>query len=83
MGAMLLDTSVLIDVLRGREGAMRRLATVQHAGDLAYTCAVNVEEVFRGPDGRCPGGLRPPASGISRCLGSWWRSGETRNEREA
>jgi predicted nucleic acid-binding protein len=48
VGAVLLDTTVLIDVLRGRQGALRRLAVVQRQRDLAYTCAVNVEEVFRG-----------------------------------
>ena len=48
MGAVLLDTTVLIDVLRGRHGALRRLASLQRQGDLPFTCAVNVEEVFRG-----------------------------------
>lgn len=48
MGAVLLDTTVLIDLLRGRPATTERLAGIQRAGDLAYTCAVNVEEVFRG-----------------------------------
>ncbi len=48
MGAVLLDTTVVIDVLRGRAGALDRLASLQRAGDLPYTSAVNVEEVFRG-----------------------------------
>lgn len=48
MGAVLLDTTVLIDVLRGRAGAVRRLARVERDGDGLFTCAVNVEEVFRG-----------------------------------
>ena len=48
MGAVLLDTTVLIDVLRGRQGALRRLAAIQRRRDFAFTCAVNVEEVFRG-----------------------------------
>ena len=52
MGAVLLDTTVLIDVLRGRQATTERLAGIQRAGDLPYTCAVNVEEVLRG--------LRPP-----------------------
>lgn len=48
MGAVLLDTTVLIDALRGRPGVLERLARVQRAGDLPFTCAVNVEEVYRG-----------------------------------
>lgn len=44
---MLLDTSVLIDALRGRAAA-RRLLDLRPLGDVPCTCAVNVEEVFRG-----------------------------------
>jgi predicted nucleic acid-binding protein len=46
--ALLLDTTVIIDFLRGREGARRRLTEAVAAGDAAYTCAVNVEETVRG-----------------------------------
>jgi predicted nucleic acid-binding protein len=52
MARVLLDTTVLIDLLRGREGARGRLATLRASGDTPYVCAVNVEEVARG--------LRPP-----------------------
>jgi len=45
---VLLDTTVLIDLLRGRSGARDRLATLRRAGDRPHTCAVNVEEVTRG-----------------------------------
>ncbi|HET7567968.1 MAG TPA: PIN domain-containing protein [Gaiellaceae bacterium] len=48
MAAVLLDTTVLIDLLRGREGAIRRLTALHDAGDLPFTCAVNVEEIARG-----------------------------------
>ena len=48
MGAVLLDTTVLIDALRGRPGATERLTRVRRLGDLPFTCAINVEEVFRG-----------------------------------
>ena len=48
MGSILLDTTVLIDALRGRPGVIERLARVQRAGDLPFTSAVNVEEVYRG-----------------------------------
>jgi predicted nucleic acid-binding protein len=45
--ALLLDTTVLIDALRGREAAarVRRLHDAQTA---PWTCAVNVDEVLRG-----------------------------------
>ena len=48
MAAVLLDTTVLIDLLRGRAGAVRRLSALRDAGDQPYVCAVNVEEVVRG-----------------------------------
>ncbi|HEX6724842.1 MAG TPA: PIN domain-containing protein [Gaiella sp.] len=48
MGAVLLDTTVLIDALRGRPGTTERLARIRRDGDLPFTCAINVEEVHRG-----------------------------------
>ena len=48
MAAVLLDTTVLIDVLRGRPGARARLLQLRERGDVPYVCAVNVEEVARG-----------------------------------
>lgn len=48
MAAVLLDTTILIDLLRGRPGAVNRLQTLRTAGDRPYVCAVNVEEVERG-----------------------------------
>jgi predicted nucleic acid-binding protein len=47
VAAVLLDTTVLIDLLRGRP-AVERLRALRAAGDDAYTCVVNVEEVARG-----------------------------------
>lgn len=47
MAAVLLDTTVLIDLLRGRP-AVERLRALRRAGDVAVVCAVNVEEVVRG-----------------------------------
>ncbi|MDP9387282.1 MAG: PIN domain-containing protein [Actinomycetota bacterium] len=47
MGAVLLDTTVLIDALRGRPAA-DRLRALRRAGDTPFVCAVNVEEVMRG-----------------------------------
>jgi predicted nucleic acid-binding protein len=48
VAGVLLDTTVLIDLLRGRPEAQRRLRALRDAGDDPYTCAVNVEEIVRG-----------------------------------
>jgi predicted nucleic acid-binding protein len=48
MAAVLLDTTVLIDVLRGRGTAVARLRALRASGDLPCTSAINVEEVVRG-----------------------------------
>ena len=64
MAAILLDTTVVIDLLRGRSGAVRRLRALREAGDSPCVCAINVEETVRG--------LRPaesePASRLFRGL---------------
>lgn len=48
MAAVLLDATVLIDVLRGRTQAIDRLSGLRAAGDMPHTCAVAVEEIVRG-----------------------------------
>lgn len=48
MAAVLLDTTALIDLLRGRPGTISRLEGLRRAGDRPCTCAVNVEETVRG-----------------------------------
>jgi predicted nucleic acid-binding protein len=83
MGTVLLDTTVLIDLLRGRPEARRRLQALRDAGDGAYVCAVNVEETVRG--------LLPGEHGPARNLFSGlriaplaeregWHAGEWRRE---
>ena len=83
MSAILLDTTVLIDLLRGRPGAIARLDAVRAAGDQPHACAINVEEVVRG--------LRPPEAEAARALFSGlrivglgeaegWRAGEWRRD---
>jgi predicted nucleic acid-binding protein len=47
LGSILLDTSVLIDVLRGRPAA-ERLRALRRSGDDPFLCAINVEELARG-----------------------------------
>jgi predicted nucleic acid-binding protein len=48
MAPVLVDTTVLIDVLRGRPGPVDRLRRLRAGGDTPYVCAINVEEVTRG-----------------------------------
>ena len=60
MAAILLDTTVVIDLLRGRTEAVRRLRAIRDAGDSPCVCAINVEETVRG--------LRPAESEPARRL---------------
>jgi predicted nucleic acid-binding protein len=82
LAAVLLDTTVLIDLLRGTTGARRRLAAVHDVGDEPYVCAVNVEETVRGlrdreqePARRLFAGLRlaPLGADEGRRAGEWRR----------
>jgi hypothetical protein len=45
--ALLLDTTVLIDALRGRAAA-ERLQALSTVSEPPYVCAINVEELWRG-----------------------------------
>ena len=47
MARVLLDTTVLIDALRGRPAA-DRLRGLRRAGDVPFVCAINIEELVRG-----------------------------------
>jgi len=47
VGVVLLDTTILIDVLRGRP-VLQRLGRLRARADVAATSAVNVEEIVRG-----------------------------------
>ena len=47
MSRLLLDSTVLIDALRGREAA-RRLAGLRRVGTEPWVCAISVEEIWRG-----------------------------------
>jgi len=82
MGAVLLDTTVLIDTLRGRRSAVDRILELRRRGDAPFACAINVEEVFRGlrsgeeePALRLVGGLRIAPLGLEegRRAGTWRR----------
>ncbi|MDQ3529527.1 MAG: PIN domain-containing protein [Actinomycetota bacterium] len=80
MGAVLLDTTVLIDALRGRPAAQRLLG-LRAAGDQPYVCAVNAEEVRRGLRGheqhvarQLLGGLRT----VPLSVDEGWQAGQWR-----
>jgi len=47
LAATLLDTTVLIDVLRGRP-AVARLRALRPVGEVPFICAINIEELARG-----------------------------------
>jgi predicted nucleic acid-binding protein len=47
MARLLLDSTVLIDVLRGRPAA-QRLRETRRVGDEPWVCAISVEEIWRG-----------------------------------
>ena len=62
MAELLLDTTVLIDALRGRDAA-ERLRDLRGEGPPPYICAINAEEVWRG--------ARPGEEGaVGRLLGA-------------
>jgi predicted nucleic acid-binding protein len=48
---LLLDTTVLIDALRGRSAA-ERVRGLRGTGQTPWICAINVEEVLRGVKGK-------------------------------
>jgi predicted nucleic acid-binding protein len=45
---LLLDTSVLIDALRGRDAGRRLRQMRASGGSVPWICAINVEELYRG-----------------------------------
>lgn len=83
MAAVLLDTTVLIDLLRGRPGAMRRVRALREVDDSPHACAVNVEEIVRGLQGPEDAAARLLFSGLRIVpLGAeeGWRAGEWRRK---
>jgi predicted nucleic acid-binding protein len=83
MAALLVDTTVVIDLLRGRRGATTRLRALRDADDSPHVCAITVEETARGlrPDerdgaGRLFAGLRIVPLGERE----GWRAGEWRRD---
>jgi predicted nucleic acid-binding protein len=79
---VLLDTTVLIDALRGRPAAARVLR-LRSSGDVPWVCAINVEEIHRGirageepTVNRLLGALRvaPLGSAEGERAGAWRRT---------
>jgi predicted nucleic acid-binding protein len=48
MAAILLDSTVVVDVLRGRPRTLARLDGLEASGDVPYVCAVTIEELSCG-----------------------------------
>lgn len=46
--SLLLDTTILIDLLRGRPRTVERLAALRQHAEPPFTTAINVEEIHRG-----------------------------------
>lgn len=80
MARLLLDSTVLIDALRGR-GAADRLRVLRRDGAVPYVCAISVDEIWRGlkaseeqPATRLLGGLRlAPLGKAEGALAGRWR----------
>jgi predicted nucleic acid-binding protein len=45
---VLLDSDIIIDILRGRAGTVAELSRLETEGVATYTCAVSVAEIFAG-----------------------------------
>lgn len=64
MGVVLLDTTVLVDALRGRP-VVERLRQLRSRRDTPATTAINVEEIYRGMRDAESGAIRVLFSGLS------------------
>lgn len=45
---IVLDTSFIVDILRGRERALQMLTRLEEGGELVCTTSINVLELYRG-----------------------------------
>ena len=82
MARLILDTTVLIDALRGRPAAAR-VAGLRRMGTEPWTCAISVEEIWRGLRAdeeaaahRLFNGLRLAPLGVAQAIqaGVWRRT---------
>lgn len=63
MARLLLDSTVLIDALRGRAAATR-VAGLRRAGTQVWVCAISVEEIWRGVRAEEEGAVRRLFNGL-------------------
>jgi hypothetical protein len=78
---VLLDSTVVVDLLRGHTATVERVRSLQAAGDLLFTCAIVADEVTSGlrPRERDAAnalfeGLAVAPLGIAEGrLAGWWR----------
>lgn len=83
MSRILLDTTVVIDILRRRPATIARFLALEEQGDVPYVCAVTVEEVSSwlraGERERATTlieGLSEAPLGVAEGrLAGWWRRG--------
>lgn len=78
----LLDSTVLIDYLRGRP-AVHHLRALRAAGDVPCTTAINVEEIVRGLRAEEVGAARELFAGLDVLAigaGEGWQAGRWRQE---
>ena len=81
MAAVLLDSTVVIDVLKDRPATVARFLALEPAGDIPHVCAVTVEEVTSGLDANererasaLFAGLSVAPLGMAEGrLAGWWR----------
>lgn len=82
MARLLLDSTVIIDALRGREAAAR-VGGLRRAGTEPWVCAISVEEIWRGVRAseepvvrRLFNGLRIAPLGVAEGIraGAWRRA---------
>jgi predicted nucleic acid-binding protein len=81
MAAILLDSTVIIDILKGLPGTSARFLALKPAGDIPYVCAITVEEVSaylrrneREAAGSMFEGLSIAPLGVAEGrLAGWWR----------
>ncbi len=81
MGAILLDSTVVIDLLKGAPGTSTRFVALAPAGDVPHVCAITVEEIStflrpreREAAGAMFEGLAVAPLGIAEGrLAGWWR----------
>ena len=89
MARVLLDSTVVVDVLKGRPGTLARLDALEPAGDVPYVCAITAEEISSGlrPRERDVAtelfeGLSTAPLGVAEGrLAGWWRREHRRKGR--